>query len=379
MSCFVLMEDHVEFHKLNYSKYQAEVLVSTTWNCNLRCSYCFVNKCNLSTKNSIMTPELAKQLVDTLDEGLTHVKTICIHLYGGEPLTNLPALEAIVSQIRTKKDGRFRLAITTNGTISSPDVFELLQLGNFQVILSIDGPSEIHDECRVTLKGLPTHDTVINFLSELRSRTNCWIRGSAVVRSGWNLEQAASYLYKLPLDAIKAQAVRLPTNTLYSLNTIEKALYLQDLDKVGDKVIEDIEAGRKPHDDRFSSRILQLLMGISRKSFCGAGCTNFGIIPDGTILPCVLLNQSDNNLGHIYDNPHTWIRKGAEWKEIHKARKECYFCSAFSLCGGGCPALLPVCGDDECDIIRKNCEIATRIYYHFKSKPYKLLVLARSL
>jgi uncharacterized protein len=61
----------------------AEVLVATTWECNLGCSYCFVRQRGLSAAAMGMSPALAVRVVDALDEGLTDVEAICLHLYGG--------------------------------------------------------------------------------------------------------------------------------------------------------------------------------------------------------------------------------------------------------------------------------------------------------
>jgi hypothetical protein len=47
-----------------------------------------------------------------------------------------------------------------------------------------------------------------------------------------------------------------------------------------------------------------------------------------------------------------------------------------ALCGGGCPAILPVCGAEECELVRKNCEVAVGIYDHFRANPEVLLGLA---
>jgi uncharacterized protein len=355
---------------------RAEVLVATTWECNLRCSYCFVQQHNLTKGGERMSPKLAVRVIDALDEGLSHVESICVHLYGGEPLMNLSAIEAMLDRSSERESGRFSFAVTTNGTCLSPAVINLLDAGKFQVILSIDGPAEIHDECRRTVKGAPTHARVMDFLQALRSRTNCWVRGSAVVRSGWSLSQAEEYLRTLPVDAIKAQAVRGPDGTPYTLSETEKQAYLEDLEAIGRQVIAELEAGQKPRDDRFSSRVLQLLAGKRREAFCGAGHTTFGITPSGHVLPCVLMEQDGNLLGHVNDGPETWGQAGRRWKESRPRRTECKECSYFHLCGGGCPALMPVCGADECDLIRKNCEVAVAIFEHFQSRPEALLALA---
>jgi uncharacterized protein len=354
----------------------AEVLIATTWDCNLKCTYCFVRQNDLMADGCCMSPGLAGRVVDALDEGLPHVKTICLHLYGGEPLTNLPALRTLVKRAGKKTPGRFTFAITTNGTINSPEVLECLDENDFQVVLSIDGPAEIHDECRRTKAGAPTHAKVINFLNDLHAKTRCWVRGSSVVRRGWSLAQADAYLRSLPVNAIKAQAVRLSAGAPFGLNEIEKQAYIADLEMAGRRVISDLEAGHPPLDDRFSSRVLQMLQGTARRSFCGAGETVFGITPDGYVLPCVLIDPRKTRLGHISDRPSVWIDAGQRWRNRRPLRSQCRQCPAFPLCGGGCPALLPVCGDDECDLIRKNCEIAVEIYEHFRSNPTALLALA---
>lgn len=322
-----------------------------------------------------MSPELARRVVDSLDKGLSGFEVICIHLYGGEPLCNLPALEAMISRAEEKR-GRFRFAITTNGYSSSAEAISLLDRGRFQVVLSIDGPAEIHDSCRVTATGRPSHAAVLRFLDRLRSGTRCWVRGSSVVRSGWSLREASAYLATLPVNVVKAQAVRLPPGRPYALSDSEKIDYLRDLEEVGRQVVEDLEKGRPPRDDRFSSRVLQLLKGTKRKHFCGAGASNFGVAPDGTVLPCVLMDAGEHRLGDVFGDPETWVRSGRKWRANSRPKKNCGGCTVSGLCGGGCPALMPLCGDGECEIIRKNCEVAMTIYRHFIDRKEALLALA---
>lgn len=353
----------------------AEVLVATTWRCNLRCSYCFVEQTRLSASGRRMSPEIAARVVDALDQGLADVDSICLHLYGGEPLTNLPALEAMVDRAAEKAPGRFTFAITTNGTCGSPRAVDLLGRGRFQVVLSIDGPPAVHDACRRTARGAPTHARIVRFLEALRARTECTVRVSAVVRPGWRLADAVAYLETLPADLLKAQAVRGPNGSAWNLTPEEKETYLADLELLGRKVAADVEAGRMPKDDRFSRRVLQLLAGIERDAFCAAGDTTFGITPAGDVLPCVLMDGG-SKLGRIEEDPAVWREAGRRWRRSRPVRPECESCAARSLCGGGCPALMPVCGADECDLVRKNCEVASAIYERFRSRPQDLLVLA---
>jgi len=321
-----------------------------------------------------MTPDTAVRVMDALAEGLGDTKKICIHLYGGEPFTNLAAIRAMVKRAKEFNPPRFTFAVTTNGTVLSDAVIDVLDAGKFQVVLSIDGPTAVHDECRRGVNGAPTHNDVMRFLDAVRSRTSCYVWGAAVVRSGWRLIQATEYLRTLPVHAIKAQAVRLAAGTPYALTPEEHELYKEDLRAVGRRVIEELEAGKFPLDNRFGSRVLQLLVGGERVRFCDAGNTNFGITPSGSVLACLLLGN-DARLGHIDDDPHTWREAGRKWK-ARPLRSKCHSCKYLAMCGGGCPAALSVCGEEECDIVAANCDVATAIFEHFKDNKEDLLTLA---
>jgi uncharacterized protein len=354
---------------------RAEVLVASTWDCNLRCAYCFVDRQGLTSALPPMSPALAMRLVDALHHGLEHVDSICIHPYGGEPLTNLPALEALVSRARHYPPGRFTFAITTNGTCLSDEALELLEAGRFAVVLSVDGPAHIHDQCRRSAAGEPTHALVVRALETLRSRTHCTVRGSSVVRRGWRLRDAEAYLRSLPIDCIKAQPIRAAEGSPFALTETDYAAYHQDLRQLGQQVMADIEADRAPHDDRFNARVLRLLTGEPCASFCGAGVTGFGIGPTGDVLPCVLLPPEGNLLGHIDADPSDWVEAGRQWAVSRPLRDECRECADLDLCGGGCPALMPVCGEDECRLSGWACEVARSIHQRFRDDPTKLLVL----
>jgi uncharacterized protein len=57
-------------------------------------------------------------------------------------------------------------------------------------------------------------------------------------------------------------------------------------------------------------------------------------------------------------------------------RPECTTCEELYLCGGGCPAMLSVCAEGECEMTRKECQVARSIFAHFAGDPDRLLTLA---
>ncbi len=223
-------------------------------------------------------------------------------------------------------------------------------------------------------KGAPTHKKVLEFLEKIKSE-KLHVRGSGVVRKGWSLKDAHAYLKTLPVDAIKAQAVRLPHSNPIALSGKERNDYFKHLKQIGKETIKEIHQNRNPKDDRFNNRVLQLLCRTQRESFCGAGIRTFGMASDGTMLPCILLAGKEGvSLGNINDD-EAWVNQGLEWANKHKPSQKCQECWALPLCGGGCPAMLSVCGEDECELVRANCEIALEIYASFINNPEDLLVL----
>jgi len=344
----------------------SEILIAPTWNCNLRCKYCFVDKTGVSNDAPAMSYEMGARAIDALDEGLYDVKRIGVHLYGGEPFTNLPAIEGMIDRAREKPAGRFSFIVTTNGTILSDRVIDIINKSNMTIQLSLDGPMSVHDGCRLQADGSPTHHRVVRFLETIRARTSVQVIAAAVIRSGSRMLEVTDYLRTLPVDHIKAQAVRLPPGSPYALTEAEWELYKQDLNTIAHKVIAEIEAGVRPVDNRFNNRLLQMLTDGDRTKFCDAGQTTFGITPTGDIRACLLLTGQKDLLGHIDDpDPRVWRQKGLDWRAAPRQAR-CSKCPYLNLCGGGCPATLSVCGTDECDVIANECDATKMIFDHFK-------------
>ncbi|MGD2248167.1 MAG: radical SAM protein [Candidatus Methanofastidiosia archaeon] len=358
---------------------KVEILVNASQTCNLACEYCFVDEGKFNYDDSRvmhLSTDLAERLIHVLPEALPWVTEFCIHFYGGEPLLNVAAMRKAV-EVAKAYNGLYTFAITTNGTIVSDEAISVLKDGKFSVVLSIDGPPHIHDGMRRTKNGEPTHDIVIKFLSLLREPPAVPVRGSAVIRKGWSLHEAEKYLNSLDVDLIKAQPVRLSEDHPLMLDKTERQQYITDLGKVADTVINNLKEGKAPKDDRFNQRVLQVLQRTKRTSFCGAGEWSFGVAADGTVLPCVLLAGVPGTvLGHIDDPPSTWVKQGKKWAHEHGPRTECASCWALPLCGGGCPAMLHVCGEDECVLTRAHCELSLAIYGEFLDNKVDLLYLA---
>lgn len=63
-----------------------------------------------------------------------------------------------------------KFSITTNGTLLSADIVQKMKEYDFTVCVSLDGPKEIHDACRMSKDGRGSFDQVMEGIQRLRQK-----------------------------------------------------------------------------------------------------------------------------------------------------------------------------------------------------------------
>ncbi|MGB7989840.1 MAG: anaerobic sulfatase maturase [Candidatus Methylophosphatis roskildensis] len=133
--------------------------------CNLDCAYCFyLSKRVLpgGPGSGHMPDEVLERFVKDYIDSVTSDEVV-FSWQGGEPtLLGLEFFEKVVTlQAKHAKPGqRIENDLQTNGTLLDDDWARFLKQHRFLVGLSIDGPREIHDHCRITKHAEPTFDQV---------------------------------------------------------------------------------------------------------------------------------------------------------------------------------------------------------------------------
>ncbi|MCL2052366.1 MAG: Cys-rich peptide radical SAM maturase CcpM [Lachnospiraceae bacterium] len=129
------------------------ITLQLTQNCNLRCSYCVYSEMNNDKQRShsskIMSLTTAKKAIDFLAMRSIDSEKVNVGFYGGEPLLEFELLQAVVSYAEEVFSGKtLTFNITVNGTLLSPAVIEYCIEKNIAIMISIDGPKDIHDANR---------------------------------------------------------------------------------------------------------------------------------------------------------------------------------------------------------------------------------------
>jgi uncharacterized protein len=134
--------------------------------CNLDCAYCYyLHKDELLHQPNAprMSDEMLEQHIRQYIEAQTGDEVV-FSWQGGEPtLLGLEFFRQVVAlQAKYQKPGQLiQNDLQTNGTLLDDEWARFLKQHGFIVGLSCDGPKRLHDRCRVTKGGAPTHDKVM--------------------------------------------------------------------------------------------------------------------------------------------------------------------------------------------------------------------------
>jgi len=141
--------------------------------CNLDCSYCFyLSKADLpdGPGSGRMSDETLELFIRQYIEGVTGNQVV-FSWQGGEPtLRGLDFFRKVVAleQKHAKPWQKIENDLQTNGTLLNDEWCEFLKANRFLVGISIDGPRDIHDQCRIAKNGGPTFDKVMAAINLLK-------------------------------------------------------------------------------------------------------------------------------------------------------------------------------------------------------------------
>ncbi len=130
------------------SAYPETISLFLTYKCNLRCKMC--GQWGLAGSSLGYSPEELKKQLDpadiekVLDEVMSFKPNIT--LFGGEPLLYRDWPDVV----RMVKKRKMRCNMITNGVLLKENAETIIDAGIDEIIFSLDGPRDVHDEIRGT-------------------------------------------------------------------------------------------------------------------------------------------------------------------------------------------------------------------------------------
>lgn len=171
----ILIEDELDekevfrylFERGKHVSQTAGFHVITTYACNLACAYCFEGMGNRASDYMDLTgaEKVIKFIKKTTIGNNCHALTI--ELYGGEPLLNFDVGQTILVELSdwAKENGiHFSANAITNGTLITEDIANKLSEFKSSILVTLDGPKEIHNKRRMYKGGRGTFDDIVKGL-----------------------------------------------------------------------------------------------------------------------------------------------------------------------------------------------------------------------
>lgn len=312
-----------------------KVTLSLTHRCNLACTYCYAG---LATKPD-MTLKTARRIVDFAVARTPADRVLDLGFFGGEPLlrTDLMGGTAHYAWERAEDAGlALRLGVTTNGTLLTQPVLDLVNKYDIGVCVSMDGPPEIHNAHRVYHDGRGSFDEVRAGLERAleqvaRVQVNAVFGPEAVTA----LPETVAYLVDLGVNVI-----HLNPDICADWPPLISSDLATAYDQLADNYIAAYERGQELAINLIDGKLILFLKGgYAPDDVCGMGETEWGFAPSGNVYPCERFIGEDEDSPFLIGNVHTGLdatRRCAVLAHRGNRNDACTKCSLRDYCMNWC-------------------------------------------
>ncbi len=300
--------------------------------CNLACRYCFEGK---RKGSHYMTKKTADDFIGFVKETIRRrkdIKGILITYYGGEPLLSRELIISVSERLKSFADDkglRLKLFFTTNGTLLTKETVKRLKpLGLKEALVTLDGPSDIHNSFRPFRSGRGSFDTIVKNIKAVSSQVAIALNGN-FVKDNYRRFPAL-------LDYLNAEGVDIPR-----LQSVQFSPVVSESEDFGPGFHEGCASISEPWFPVAAPWLREeILKRKGRQSRTGPGLcmmeyeNNILVNYDGGIYKCPgLIGRKEYVVGDIWSGLEDYrvSHNLGNWKN-----DECLGCAYLPLCFGGC-------------------------------------------
>lgn len=362
------------------------ILIELTYDCNLRCRYCYLGR---ERDSRLMSYDTFRSVIDEIFDGIvvSHLdRKITIELHGGEPLLAgedfiCSAVSYILCRARERKIGSLNLCIQTNGLLLTERILRVFRDAGVSLGVSLDGIDCIDNSMR-----LPSPDLL------RRIENNLTIADCIGMRYGLVSVVSDANIYGI--ESLYSE-LRKRHSGLSSC----KMIPMFDTEKIGEgvdartflrKVILPVyRSFLKGRPDvgswsRVVSRVVQDIISFHTDScqstcnfrFCGSGLNICSIGPEGELYTCDRMNtrvREESKLRSSLRDPdllglqqlRSAVSFCVELSSVQKKRG-CDSCTFRYSCTGTCAKMMKSASGSY-GIYRFDCELTTLMYGYIES------------
>ena len=340
-------EDTYESYIIDFKRRQTVVkalCLHIAHDCNLACKYCFAEEGEYHGRRALMDYETGKQALDFLIANSGKRRNLEVDFFGGEPLMNFEVVKQLVAYGREQEkihDKHFRFTLTTNGVLLDEDIMEFANQEMDNVVLSMDGRKEVHDNMRPFRKGAGSYDLIVpkfQKMAESRNQQRYYVRGTF---THFNLDFSKDVLHlaDLGFKQISVEPVVAQDTDAYALREEDLPTLFAEYDTLAAEMVRRKKEG---NDFNFFHFMIDLEGGpcvAKRLSGCGSGTEYLAVTPWGDLYPCHQFVGNEKFLmGNVWDGvTASELRDEFKCCNVY-AKEKCKNCFAKFYCSGGCAA-----------------------------------------
>lgn len=304
--------------------YLSTLILHVSNACNMRCKYCFANHGSYGSEAGLMSVQTAIDAVDLFYSKYRKIKQI--KFFGGEPMMNIEAIEAVCKHIWQKYEQMQirqlpEYKVVSNGTIMPDEAMRIIRDYDIQVVFSMDGPDEIHDFAREmadhskSMTGIRENFFKLREFTDGRQPYGVEMTYHAIHRDhGMSMKDVTEYFVKefgVEARSVNISPVSAEEGSIFALGDQNQCL----VDSARE-ILEDLYEGKSPYiDQKLYFLIKKLKSGVqSDRQVCNAGWKWFAVSAKGDVYPCMMfMDRKEYRMGSIYEN----LFENPGWREIH--------------------------------------------------------------
>ncbi|MEW6219430.1 MAG: radical SAM protein [Thermodesulfobacteriota bacterium] len=308
--------------------------------CNLRCRYCYI-AANGALANGLMSEETARQAVDFLFAHSSKDR-IGITFFGGEPLLNQAVIRFVVAysqKVAAAAGRKVGYSVTTNATLLSGELLDFMLAHRFGIMVSMDGPRDVHDRARPFADGAGSFDTAVRNVRGLLARgrsVNARCTLSNLCLNQLRIVQALEEIGFRKVTITPSWG-RAREHWPFDIGPQENDYLRRQDDFFMDRLLDQLAQGRKVRFDPWAKAVRAIHTRAHPRLPCGVGRGTLTAGVDGSLYPCHrYVGEERYRIGDVRQGLDR-SRLAAYFKTYFQSRDRCDTCWAVKLCQRVCP------------------------------------------
>ena len=316
--------------------------------CNFECEYCNQRFVPHAEETN---PEYVDTFINNMDSWYKGNGKVNFEFWGGEPFVYWKTFKPLAEKLKLKYPDS-TMSVITNGSLLDKEKNDWLELFQFVVSISHDGPGQ-HVRGPDPLEDLESKTYILDLYKRLAPKGkfsfNCMINSKNISRA--NIQEYFINLIKNNLGEEYLQYFTLGEGTFvdaYDEGGLSTSLLDEEEDiKYRNLAFNEIRNGKTKAFGIIPEKATQFFNSIevgrrmeSLPQKCGMDKSeNIAIDLNGNVLTCQNVSPVSHNpagishhLGHVSNLEDVEIKTGTHWSD----RKECPNCPVLHLCKGAC-------------------------------------------